>query len=78
MPRSSFTALAAILVIGTFLLFRRLAASPPAFYRDAFGFGQGRSLETWLRNEEARYAEVVQRRQQLIQKWGPTDVDVQA
>ena len=78
MPRSSFTALAAILVIGTFLLFRRLAASPPTFYRDAFGFGRGRSLRAWLRDEEARYAGVVQSRQQLIQKWGPTDVQVEA
>jgi hypothetical protein len=78
MPRSSsFTALAAILVIGTFLLFRRLSA-PPAFYRDAFGFGRGRSLRAWLRDEEARYAEVVQSREELIRKWGPTDVDVEA
>ena len=78
MPRSSsLTALAAILVIGTFLLFRRLSA-PPAFYRDAFGFGRSRSLRTWLRDEEVRYAEVVQSRQELIRKWGPTDVQVES
>jgi hypothetical protein len=77
-PRASFTALAAILILGTFLLFRRLSA-PPAFYRDAFGgYGLGRSVKTWLRNEDARYAEVLQARQQLIAKWGPTEGQVEA
>jgi hypothetical protein len=78
-PRAYFTALAAILTLGTFLLFRRLAA-PPAFYRDAFGgggYGLGHSLGAWLREEDARYAEVVRARQQLITKWGPTESQVE-
>ena len=76
-PCASFTVLAAILTLGTFLLFRRLAA-PPTFYRDAFGgSGLGRSLRPWLRDEDARYAEVVQARQELIRKWGPTEVQVE-
>jgi len=77
-PRASFTALAAILTLGTFLLFRRLS-TPPAFYRDAFdGYDLGRSLRTWLRNEDARYAEVVRARQELMKKWGPTEVQVES
>ena len=63
-PASPSTALAAILTISTFLLFRPLTA-PPAFYRDAFGYGSGlsHSPRAWLRYEEARLAEVVQSRQ---------------
>ena len=71
---SSYTPLAAILVIGTFLLFRRRRHP---FYRDAFGLGRGRSLRAWLRDEEVRYPEVVQSRQELIRKWGPTNVEVE-
>src|SRR5712691_7852987 len=59
-PCASFTVLAAILTLGTFLLFRRLSAAP-AFYCDAFSsFGLGHSLSRlrpWLRDEDAWYVE---------------------
>ena len=56
-PSPSFTALAVILTICTFLHFRRLTA-PPAFLHDAFDYGLSHSHRAWLRCEEARFAEV--------------------
>ena len=73
-PRSSFMALAAFLTIGIFLL--RQSPATPSFYHDVFG--RSRALSTWLDNEEARYAGVVQARQELIRKWGPTDAEVES
>ncbi|KAH9025478.1 methyltransferase domain-containing protein [Lactarius hengduanensis] len=42
-----------------------------SYYRDAFG--PGRSLRTWLADEEALYAVAIQERLELIKKWGPRD-----
>jgi hypothetical protein len=75
-PRpSSFIALLAFLTIGIVLFQRRFPVSP-SFYHDVSG--RGRPLSAWLTNEEARYAEVVQGRQQLIRKWGPTAAQVES
>jgi len=72
---SSFIALAAFLAIGIVLLQRRFPVTP-SFYHDVSG--RRRLLSTWLTNEEARYAEVVQDRHQLIRKWGPTAAQVES
>jgi hypothetical protein len=74
LSRSSVIALAAFFTI-TLVLFRQYSATPP-FYHDAFG--RSHSLNAWLNDEDARYAEVVQDRQELIKKWGPTDVQVES
>jgi hypothetical protein len=72
MPRlSSTVALAALLVIAIIFLIRS-SPSQPAYYRDVLG-GHGLSLSAWLSREETRYAKVLQERQQLITKWGPTN-----
>jgi hypothetical protein len=74
LSRSSVIALAAFFTI-TLVLFQQYSAIPP-FYHDAFG--RGHSLNAWLNDEGARYAEVVQDRQELIKKWGPMDVQVES
>jgi hypothetical protein len=75
-PRpSSFIALAAFLILGIVLLQHQFPTTP-SFYRDVSG--RGRPLSAWLTDEEARYAEVVQGRQQLITKWGPTAAEVES
>src|SRR5579863_785840 len=71
MPRlSSTVALAALLVLSIIFLIRS-SPSQPAYYRDVLS-GHGLSLNAWLSREETRYAKVLQERQQLITKWGPT------
>ena len=60
---------------------RRCHSSPSAipanlngyssYYRDVFG--HGRSLRTWLADEEERYGVAVQEQLELIKKWGPKD-----
>jgi hypothetical protein len=76
-PRfSSFIALAAFLTVAIVLINQFKFPATPSFYHDAFG--RGRPLSTWLTDEEGRYAEVVQGRQQLIRKWGPTAAEVEA
>ena len=73
MPRISFTvALTALLLFA--LIFFLGSTSQPSYYRDVFGGGS--SLSTWLRREEERYAKILQEREQLIVKWGPTDATV--
>ena len=75
LPRSSFIALATFLTIGVVLILRQRSASF-SFYRSSFAYG--RSLNAWLRDEEARYVLSVQDRHRLIRRWGPTDVDVES
>ena len=76
LPRSSsLMALATFLIICVILLRRRFHVTP-SFYRDVSG--RGGPLSTWLNNEEARYAEVMQGRQQFITKWGPTAAEVES
>ncbi|KAH9961553.1 methyltransferase domain-containing protein [Russula dissimulans] len=74
-PRLSFVALAAFLTTTILLLLRPFFAQS-SFYHNVFG--RGRSLSSWLNEEEARYAAALQDRQQLITKWGPTEVDVES
>jgi hypothetical protein len=45
-----------------------------SYYRDVFG--RSRPLSDWLRDEDARYAVAVEERQNLIRKYGPTEVTV--
>lgn len=64
---------------------------PPAFFRSGpgphrpwglgFGFGEGGSrgpslLKRWLWEEDERYQESVRERQELIEKWGPGEGQV--
>jgi hypothetical protein len=72
MPRISFSvALTALLLIAFIFLLR--STSPEPYYR---AFGRGPSLSAWLHREEERYAKILQEREQLIMKWGPTDATV--
>jgi hypothetical protein len=80
LPRSSFVILATLFNIGIVLVrFFSTVPEPPtsssSFYHDAFG--PGRSLGTWLKDEEERYVAVVRDRHQLIKKWGPTAIDIE-
>jgi hypothetical protein len=75
MPRISFSVvLTAFLLIALIFLLR--STSPqPSYYRDVFG-GHGRSLSDWLHREEERYATILQERERLVLKWGPTNATV--
>src|SRR5712691_7550529 len=74
MPRISFSVvLTALLLIAlTFLL--RSTSPQPSYYRDVFGHGH--SLSVWLHREEERYAKILEEREQLVLKWGPTNATV--
>ena len=73
MPRISFSVtLTALLLIAFIFLLR--STSPQPYYRDVFG--RGPSLSTWLHREEERYAKILQEREQLVVKWGPTNATV--
>jgi hypothetical protein len=74
-PRPSIVALATFIALSIILLLHQFS-SHSSYYRDAFT--SGRSLKAWLNDEEERYALFLQDRQQLIRKWGPTDVAVEA
>jgi hypothetical protein len=72
MPRfSSIVTLAALLVIAIIFLIRS-SPSQVTYYRDVLG-GHGLSLSAWLSREETRYTKLLQERQQLVRKWGPTN-----
>lgn len=76
-PRPSIVVLATVIAICIVLVlhqFFQLSAYSP-YYRDVFT--RGRSLKTWLNDEEERYSAFLQDRRQLIRKWGPTEVAVQ-
>jgi hypothetical protein len=74
-PRPSVVALATFIAVSFLLLFHQFFGSSPSYYRDVFT--RSRSLNAWLNDEEERYAAFIQNRQQLIRKWGPTEVEVQ-
>jgi len=79
LPRPTFIAIAALLTLTLILLLRPFLATlslPTSFYCDLFGCG--RTLRTWLEQEDARYAVALERRQQLIERWGPTEDAVEA
>jgi len=73
-PRPSVVALATFIAIFIILILHQFSTSS-SYYRDAFS--SGRSLKTWLNDEEERYTAFLQDRQQLIRKWGPTESAVQ-
>jgi len=76
-PRPTVIALGVVLSFGVIFLLRPFAPTlsvHSSYYRDVFG--RSRPLSDWLRNEEARYTVAVQDRQQLIRKYGPTEVTV--
>jgi hypothetical protein len=74
-PRPSVVALATFIAVSSLLLLHQFFGSSPSYYRDVFT--RSRSLTAWLSDEEERYAAFIQDRQQLIRKWGPTEVEVQ-
>ncbi|KAI0301032.1 methyltransferase domain-containing protein [Multifurca ochricompacta] len=77
-PRPTLVAFVALVTVLVIFFLRLIFVTLPghsSFYRDTFG--PGRSLSVWLENEEDRYALAVQDRQELIKKWGPTDVAVE-
>lgn len=68
-------ALLLVLTIASILLlFRPFSATLHGLFVDYSG--PGRSLSAWLADEEARYAVVLQERQELIKKVGPKPEDV--
>jgi hypothetical protein len=73
-PRPSIVALATFIAIIIVLILHQFSPSSPSYYRDAFT--SRRSLKSWLNDEEERYTEFLQNRQQLIRKWGPTESEV--
>lgn len=73
-PRPSVVVLATFIAL-FILLFLHQFSSYSSYYRDVFT--RGRSLKTWLDDEEERYAAFVQDRQQLIRKWGPSEAAVE-
>ena len=72
MPRLSSIVTLAVLLVIAFIFLIRSSPSHPAYYRDVLG-GHGLSLSAWLSREETRYAKILQERQHLVRKWGPTD-----
>jgi len=70
-PRPFFAALAALLTFTlALLLFRHQSATQSFSYPGFFGSGAGgRSLSTWIVDEDARYSVVLQDRQHLINRW---------
>src|SRR6266849_8027346 len=74
-PRPSIVALATFIAIIIVLILHQFSPSSSSDYRDAFT--SGRSLKSWLNDEEERYTEFLQNRQQLIRKWGPSEAEVQ-
>ena len=75
-PRPTIVTLVLITVILTLLIrpFSTSLNGYSTFHRDLFG--PSHPLRTWLAEEEARYAVVVQERLELITKWGPSEDDV--
>jgi hypothetical protein len=67
----------AIFLIFLFSILRPFAPTlsvHSSYYRDVFG--RSRPLSDWLRDEDARYTVAVEGRQELIRKYGPTEVNV--
>jgi hypothetical protein len=75
-PRLTVVACTTFLLFVVILLrpFRPTLSVHSSYYRDVFG--HSRPLRDWLRDEEARYTVAVEDRQQLIRKYGPTEVTV--
>ena len=74
MPRISFSVTLTALLLIAFIFLLRSTSPQPSYYRDVFG--RGPSLSTWLHREEERYAKILQEREQLVVKWGPTNATV--
>ncbi|KAH9069718.1 methyltransferase domain-containing protein [Lactarius deliciosus] len=73
-PRPTVLTLVILITVAVILLLRPYSATLngySSYYRDAFG--PGRSLRTWLADEEALYAVAIQERLELVKKWGPRD-----
>ena len=71
-PRPSVVALATFIAICIVLILHQFSSSSSSsYYRDVFT--RGRSLKTWLNDEEERYTAFLQDRQQLIRKHGPSE-----
>lgn len=76
-PRPSIVALAAFIAICIVLILHQFSSSSSSsYYRDVFT--RGRSLKTWLNDEEERYTAFLQDRQQLIRKYGPSESAVKS
>lgn len=69
-PRPSIVALATFIAISFILVLHQFSGSS-SYYRDVFT--RGRSLKTWLNDEEERYTAFLEGRQRLIRKWGPSE-----
>jgi hypothetical protein len=78
-PRPTFVALATLLILVVILLLRpfaqNLSIQSPRF---CGVFNCGQSLRSWIEEEEVRYADALEGRQQLIKDWGPTEDTVQS
>jgi hypothetical protein len=74
MPRPTFIALIALLTVGLILLLPSFLSTLPvrtSYYCHFFSCGP--SLSAWLESEDERYSIALQRRQELIKTWGPTE-----
>ncbi|KAH9972478.1 methyltransferase domain-containing protein [Lactifluus volemus] len=79
MPRPTFIALAALLTVGFILLLPSFISTLPvhtSYYCHFFNCGP--SLSAWLESEDARYSIALQRRQELIKTWGPSEDSVES
>ena len=74
-PRPSIVALATFIAVSFILILHQFSSSSSSYYRDVFT--RGRSLKTWLNDEEEHYNAFLEGRQQLIRKWGPSESAVQ-
>jgi hypothetical protein len=75
-PRPSIVALATFIAVSFILILHQFSSSSSSsYYRDVFT--RGRSLKTWLNDEEEHYTAFLEDRQQLIRKWGPSESAVQ-
>jgi hypothetical protein len=80
-PRPTFIALAVLLTFVLILLLHPFAQTlsyvqAPAGFCGVAECGQ--SLRSWIQEEEARYGEALEGREQLVKAWGPTEDAVQS
>ncbi|KAI0246470.1 methyltransferase domain-containing protein [Lactifluus subvellereus] len=79
-PRPTFIVLAALLTLVALLLLLQPFGSTLSIQAPRFCgvFKCDQTLRSWIDDEERRYAEALEGRQQLIKRWGPTEDAVQS
>jgi hypothetical protein len=79
-PRSTFIVVGALLTLAALFLLRPFGPSLPSIQTTRFCgvFKCDQTLRSWIEDEERRYGEAVEGREELIKKWGPTENDIQS